>query len=1052
MNINTLLNNGKKYLLTSSCAVLVGASYTQFINAKDIPSNQNYDTYLNSCLIKINSLISTENLLNGIKNIDPKCFNQLSFYYNDSIKFLVNDESMLLISEKLKDEIFSIYNNVKDKLASNELGAKIISSEDKKNLLRLAALLNNVYYINSINNKYVMNTELGKKIRSNIAELTYKFAVITHYQKEEDDKKNKDYIEFKELSKEIYSLIGSSKSYEESLNLIEYVTQNHDYITKNNTLLIFSIIPIQIALSASHDAGGIYYKSEENKKKMENVITNIQKLLTSESNLENNSFYENYILQLGKFLRYKDYQASITNTLKEVIRKTTGGNLKNTNEKPSTYWFESVSALEYYGLINSENCKLFIDKNNLNACKAKTNLGKSLFKYRYVYDEGSIVIHSSLSKNETHKVYFAMKQAESKYKQETQLFNPIKNDKNKRLYVYIYPTKKDYLDYKPYASDLDKQEDGGVYIDSRGAFYTYAESPYFHDLIKHEYIHYLNSRYLYKNFARTESSKDIWKYMDWFVEGSAELFSGAKKEEIGISSLEYNYMSIYDKNRIPNIYEIVDSKYEASYTNRFLLNHFLFFSKKNIFDSVVLSLKNNDLNNFKKIIIDLLTNKELNEDFKNYVKNLSFSENDIATLKANSTNLFNSKIEFENSLKSFSPKCETISSSEGNNSLARVSCNFSFQKEREKELYSLLSKERNHEQTVCTFNNSINSFSCETPVKTALRSEIPSHLSKYQENLNYEQFDRIFPVINDNYIFYKNDIYSSFLAKGNKEEGWYYNYYVNDNNLDFSVDNDGEYSLKNLDNYEKITKSVLIDGKEFKLSFFKFLGFDKRMFAKKIMVRKIDNGNDDKYDLANHSLYRNEGSIENIDDGFRIFDAKFRYDEVNDYDFVIDPAKVPKGAIAEVYNRYMLYYINKNPSKNDEIGFKVYKHGKLAGELVLKVSSSLDSKYLDSIKDNTNTFADELNFSVKTSERYLDFFIYNHLGNVEEGIKYNYTIIQNPKCHTQSDLREDGLFRFVIDKKCSILNDSVIIAMTKVTNTNLEHVKNIKINFTIIKD
>ena len=48
----------------------------------------------------------------------------------------------------------------------------------------------------------------------------------------------------------------------------------------------------------------------------------------------------------------------------------------------------------------------------------------------------------ALNKQETDKIYFAMKQAESKFKHELQLFEPVKNDKNKRLYVYIYPNKK----------------------------------------------------------------------------------------------------------------------------------------------------------------------------------------------------------------------------------------------------------------------------------------------------------------------------------------------------------------------------------------------------------------------------------------------------------------------------------------------------------------------------------------------------------------------------------------------------------------------------------
>ena len=43
------------------------------------------------------------------------------------------------------------------------------------------------------------------------------------------------------------------------------------------------------------------------------------------------------------------------------------------------------------------------------------------------------------------------------------------------------------------------------------------------------------------------------------------------------------------------------------------------------------------------------------------------------------------------------------------------------------------------------------------------------------------------------------------------------------------------------------------------------------MFVKELMLKSRQCGNGDAYDFASHSLYRNEGSVEDNNDGFRIF-------------------------------------------------------------------------------------------------------------------------------------------------------------------------------------
>ena len=147
-------------------------------------------------------------------------------------------------------------------------------------------------------------------------------------------------------------------------------------------------------------------------------------------------------------------------------------------------------------------------------------------------------------------------------------------------------------------------------------------------------------------------------------------------------------------------------------------------------------------------------------------------------------------------------------------------------------------------------------FICEGPIKLANYSDLSSSLKTKIQKLETEQFDRTFPIYNENFFFFKGDIYSSTLAKGNRDEGWYYEYVLRDQNTSFEVDPDGEYSFRNKDNFEKVTKTVIINNKEVELTFFKFKDFDKRIFANKVPTRKVEQNNGSFYLISDISSDR----------------------------------------------------------------------------------------------------------------------------------------------------------------------------------------------------
>ncbi len=1044
-NVNNSLFSKIGFVVLSSFHIMTSAQ-------QNSSHNYEFDKSIQRCNEDIGKIKNINDLLSNLKSLDLECYNKVSNFNPSLVEGYLNQESMLKIAQTAKELLENRYDSIKDSIQVPNSKKQVLEKTQIDLLLKLSNILNTAYYLQSLNKNFVSNPQYEKQLKEFISSITYTYAILIHYQKINDstDEEKKLNKEFKKLSKEVFGLIGSAKSYEESLNLIEYVTKNSRYITENKTLLIYSILPIQLALSASHDADGIYFKSAENINKFKNIIVNIQNILKNDKGIINDSFYENYILEIGKFLRYNSVKNGIIETLREVIKKTTDGDLNDPKNKPSTFWLEATSVLEYYEILNRDTCKTFTDANGADACKVKSKLSKSLFKNRYIYDEGSIVIYSSLNKDEANKIYFSMKQVENQYKNALQLFEPIKNDRNNRLYVYIYPTKKDYLNYKPYISDLDKEEDGGVYIDSRGAFYTFAGNQFLEDYVKHEYIHYLNSRYLYKNFANETKQPNPWKHMDWFIEGSADFFAGSKKTGIGISELRYN--SFLTNKKVIPIYEILDSKYESEYSDRFYFTHFLFNKHKDIFDNFIKLIKNNDTNKFMDLIHELSRNEELNTEFQNYVKSLKFEKEDIAKINNNISDFFVDINKFKESFHSIyqNSKCELLASSINSdskkiNQIARVSCSIRLNSSEENKLNKLLEIPQ-HSQTNCLFDKINKQFVCEGAVKSANFADLSSSLKTKIQNLESEQFDRTFPIYNDNFFFFKGDIYSSTLAKGNRDEGWYYEYVLRDKNTSFEVDPDGEYSFRNKDNFEKVTKTVTINGKEIELSFFKFKDFDKRIFANKIPTRKVEQNNGTFYDYADMSLYRNEGSIENTTDSFRVFDDKFRYDEVNDYDFKVK--ENPSGSIVNIHNRYMFQYINNNPKKDDKITFTVFRHNEEKGEITLPIDNTFTSDYFEDIKNQEIIIDETIHYTVKKSN--LDNFLYKDMNKDTfiSGIKYNFTLLQDLKCNI-SELREDGYFRFIKKQGCNEKTDEAIVTVTKVTNKGLSKVRTVKVIFTI---
>jgi|GEM_PF-5397199 len=194
-------------------------------------------------------------------------------------------------------------------------------------------------------------------------------------------------------------------------------------------------------------------------------------------------------------------------------------------EKFSAPWTTVVTYVAYYG----GDCA------RLSICVAsvKEEAMAKAFPYRHVFDNGSVVMRTAIPQAKAIQLYQAMKQVAAQYARITGMATPLDGDANATLTMYIYGTRKEYEAFQPLLFDL-ATNNGGIYIEDSGSFFTYertaSESIYtLEELLRHEYVHYLNGRYLiHGSFGGPSYANDR---LTWFEEASAEYFAGATQAD-----------------------------------------------------------------------------------------------------------------------------------------------------------------------------------------------------------------------------------------------------------------------------------------------------------------------------------------------------------------------------------------------------------------------------------------------------------------------------------------------------------------------------------------
>lgn len=222
------------------------------------------------------------------------------------------------------------------------------------------------------------------------------------------------------------------------------------------------------------------------------------------------------VLGYTSLLAYSNHKAAAMDGLGDVLAAY---------PRLSGPWMAAVNNIDYYG----GDCARY----SVCTAEIKQEILTKAFPNTFSFDDGRVVIRTAIPLPKATQLYHAMKQVDAQYKRKTQESEPLPGDPNAVLNMYVYGSRAEYEDFQYFLFGLGT-DNGGMYIEKDGTFYTYERTPAdsiytLEELLRHEYVHYLNGRFtIHGSFGETNYSNDR---LTWFEEGSAEFFAGSTQAE-----------------------------------------------------------------------------------------------------------------------------------------------------------------------------------------------------------------------------------------------------------------------------------------------------------------------------------------------------------------------------------------------------------------------------------------------------------------------------------------------------------------------------------------
>jgi len=248
----------------------------------------------------------------------------------------------------------------------------------------------------------------------------------------------------------------------------------------------------------------------------------------------------NATLEIGRMLSY--YSPT---TMGEVVNSVQ--RLLDFNTRLNSRWLALVTAIFNSGT----DCTQFTGGN---VCKNATLIAEvenAAFPNTFTFDNGQMVFHTPLPRADVEQLYYQLKETQATFFKVTGATTPVAGDPNDVAIFRIYRSRNDYVQYQGFLYGIGTNN-GGIYIERDSTLFTYDRESWessftLEELSRHEYTHYLTSRYLVPGmwcFGSCVTNggplDDGALYADqrltWFDEGFANFIAGGTQSS-GINPL-----------------------------------------------------------------------------------------------------------------------------------------------------------------------------------------------------------------------------------------------------------------------------------------------------------------------------------------------------------------------------------------------------------------------------------------------------------------------------------------------------------------------------------
>ncbi|MDP5273001.1 collagenase [Chengkuizengella axinellae] len=458
-----------------------------------------------------------------------------------------------------------------------------------------------------------------------------------------------DYI-FKNKASAALSDIISNENFTLGTEIQNEIVEHTGYIAEISSVeLNYLEAAYRIIQLFNEQTPSIYIKIKSFEKAVQATINGVKASIMNNDNLiydENISseevvvWYENVdkaLNEIAQFLSKKIYEnpdyASILDQVITFIQEN--GYLHTDPNFTQNTFSRSLDTYPKYSSGYLKQAEIYSDHSAIVDYKqVKAEYEQYYYGNHYSFDDGTFVIKAGnkISPVTIEWLYWAAKEVKAQFHRYYGNDIPVQiGNVDNVLTAIIYNSNMQYQ----MASQLNgiDTNNGGTYIEEDGIMYTWnrtmgVESLYhLEELFRHEYFHYLQSRYLIPGLWESASIYDGERLV-WVEEGGAELFTGSTRTGIDPRSIMTSRIHSDPKVQL-NLSDILFADYSLSpnfYIYGYVWYDYMIKKRPDIFKEVNNYLFNADEDGFDQYMMKLTSEDNLVKSYENHLNDLISTE------------------------------------------------------------------------------------------------------------------------------------------------------------------------------------------------------------------------------------------------------------------------------------------------------------------------------------------------------------------------------------------------------------------------------------------